>query len=94
MTLSERFDQYDDEFLEFKRIKNPLSARPDLCAFLILDVFFPGKRDIISGAEHDEIYLEIDCEKFDAVVTDTVLRDLVRCGIRYDKGVDSLCMYV
>lgn len=93
-SLHERFKEYDREFLKFERIESPLNNRPDLCAFLMLDKLIPGGTgDIIASAEHDEFYLNFDCDAFNSAVTDEQLRDLVRCGIRYDAEYDSLCMF-
>lgn len=92
--LEQLFEKFEDtdEYLKFERITNPLSKRPDLHAFLMLDALFPQPgSDIVSGAEHDVIYLDIaildmakrftlaeeSCE-FEA---EEVVRDLVRCGV-------------
>ncbi|AMM23150.1 hypothetical protein [Variovorax sp. PAMC 28711] len=93
MNLHDRFEQYEDEFLKFDRIDNPKSKRPDLHAFLMLDEIQPGERDLISASEHDEFYLDIDCDAFAEKATDEQIRDLQRCGIRYDSELDSLCMF-
>lgn len=77
----------------FESIESPRTKRPDLHAFLVLDELQPGKRDIISAAEHDEFWLDIDCEKLAEVITEDQVRDLVRCGIRYDDENESLCMF-
>lgn len=93
MDLNDRFEQFEDEFLKFERIENPRSKRPDLHAFLMLDEIQPGDRDLISCSEHDEFFLDIDPEAFAEKVTDDQIRDLARCGIRYDSSLDSLCMF-
>ena len=93
MNLHDRFEQFDGEYLKFDRIENPRSKRPDLHAFLLLDEIQPGDRDLISASEHDEFYLNIDCDAFAAVATDEQIRDLNRCGVRYDGDLDSLCMF-
>ena len=82
-----------DEFLEFKDVKPKLSQRPDLHAFLLLDQLCPGKGDIIACAEHDEFWLDVDVEELAKVITKEQVIDLVRCGVRYDKRVDSLAMF-
>lgn len=101
--LHEMFEKYSDgdEFLKFKRIKNPVHRRPDICAFIMLDAALPDKaksngyaRDMVSGAEHDEIYLDISPEDLAAVATDELVRDLVRCGVRYSSEFDCLAMFV
>lgn len=80
--------------MEFERIENPRSKRPDLHAFLVLDELLPAKekQDVIGGASHDEIYLAFDLESLAPVATPEIVRDLVRCGVRYDS--DGLCMFV
>lgn len=92
-TLSERFEKFEDEFVHFERVENKMSSRPDLHAFLLLDKLQPGTRDMISSSEHDEVWLDIDCNKLAAVITDDQVLELVRCGIRHDGVFDSLCMF-
>lgn len=85
------FDEYEDEFLKFDRVQNKLSNRPDLHAFLLLDQLFPGTRDMVSGAEHDEIYLDVDEDELREKATPDQLRDLHRCGVRCDEY--GICMF-
>jgi len=93
--LKEAFEAvHEDEFLEFKRIKAPFSFRPDLCAFIILDKLAPSERDIVDGAEHDEIWLDVDLEKLSAAATEDDILTLVRCGVRWDDDSDCLAMFV
>jgi len=87
------FEKHDDEFLKFDRVVNKLSNRPDLHCFLVLDWMFPGTTDMIDAAEHDEIYLEPNALEFLRKVTEEQLIDLIRCGLRYDESIDSLCMF-
>lgn len=94
MKLKERFEKYhEEEFLEFDRIKNPLSNRADLAAFILLDKIVPGKEDIICAAEHDEFFLSIDPDKFNMVATDEDILTLIRCGVIYDNSTDCLQMF-
>lgn len=88
------FDEFEDEFLKFERIEKKLSRRPDLHAFLLLDSLCPGDSDIVAAGEHDEIFLGVDAEALKAVATKEQLRDLHRCGVRFDKSTDSLVMFV
>ena len=53
----------------------------------------PPGTDMVTAAEHDEIYLGVDCEELAKVATEEDLLDLIRCGVRYDRFA-SLCMYV
>jgi hypothetical protein len=92
--LSEAFDKFDDEYIKFERVENKLSSRPDIHAFILLNQLQPGTRDLVSAAEHDEIYLDIDVDKLAEVITEDQVRDLARCGVRYDDGLDCLAMFV
>lgn len=79
-----------------ERIEKPLHRRPDLCAFLMLDSVSDESavgRDLISAAEHDVIFLDVDPDAIAAKLSDDQLRDLVRCGIRYDSDNDYLSMF-
>ena len=89
------FSEFEDDFLEFEKVKDKLSNRPDLHAFILLDKLVPGKKgmDLISASEHDEYYLSIEPEKLAKVATKDQLRDLHRCGIRHDPSNDSLCVF-
>ncbi len=97
MTIDELkvlFDKHEeDEFLKFERVTPPdrLSNRPDLCGFLWLDKLVPGNCDIISGAEHDEIYLDGDLDQLAEVVTESIIITLIRCGVR--RGEYGLEMF-
>ena len=95
-TLKQRWEALEDngnEFLEFKKIKNPPSKRPDLCAFILLDKLLPGTDKIVSASEHDEIWLATDCDKLHEVATDEDLLYLIHCGIYFDESNDSLGMF-
>lgn len=96
MTLEERMHAVDDEFGKFDRVTNKLSNRSDLHAFILLDKLMPGGDwpfpDLIAAAEHDQIYLSIDCDKLNDVITDEQVLELVRCGVMYSE--DSLSLFV
>jgi hypothetical protein len=89
------FDSFEDEYGEFDKIDNPPFSRPDLCAFVFLDKLFSSKQkmDIVSSAEHDEIWLDIDGEQIEQLTKEQILY-LVRCGVRYDADNDSLVLFV
>ncbi len=96
MTIDEletTFERHADagEYIQFERIEKPRHPRPDICAFLMLHDLLPGTRDMVSAAEHDEIWLDIDLEALAAVVTDSIVRDLVRCGVHLSD--DRLAMF-
>lgn len=91
--IRDLFEEYSSEYLKFDRIENPMSKRPDLHAFLLLDKLVPGDRDMIAGAEHDEIHLEIELSDLTSVVTVEEIIDLIRCGIRIHEDGYHLCMF-
>lgn len=93
MTLAEMFEAADDEFLRFERIESPKHPRPDVCAFLMLHEAVPGKADMVRAAEHDEFYLSVNCDDLAKVATPEFVRDLHRCGVRYDPHYDCLAMF-
>lgn len=89
----EQYAKYSDaEFLKFDRVENKLSKRPDLHAFNLLDRLLPGTGDMVTSAEHDEIWLDIDTEELAKVATEEQIIELIRCGVRYDNGM--LAMFV
>lgn len=94
LNLEECFEKFNDDYLKFERVENKLNERPDLCAFILLSQILPGSRDIVAAAEHDEIFLDTDCDRFAEVATEDDILTLVRCGIRYDEETNSLCSYV
>lgn len=92
LDLEETFEKYEDEYLEFDRVKNKLHPRPDLCAFLLLDKLLPNDGcDMVCGAGHDEIYLDADTDKLAEVATEEDILTLTRCGVRYET--DGLAMF-
>jgi hypothetical protein len=86
------FEKHEDKFLEFDLITNKLSSRPDLHAFLLLDKIVPRNRDMISGAEHDKIWLDIEPSELVDAITEEQVVELVRCGVMCDN--ESLMMFV
>jgi len=93
MNLSEEFEKHDDEFLKFERIKKPLHARPDICAMLMIHAIVGGVGDLISAAEHDVFYFDVDVETFAEKATTEQIRDLRRCGVVFFEECDSLGMF-
>ena len=84
MTTHDRFETLGD-YLNFENVKDKLSDRPDLHAFILLDRKFPEPgRDIVTAAEHDQFYLGIDDEQLEQL-TDDEITDLTRCGVMHDK---------
>lgn len=92
--LVKAFEEHDDEFLNFENVENKLSERPDLHAFILLDRLVPGRTDMVSAAEHDEIYLDVNIESLAEAITKEQVLELVRCGVRVDSYHESLCMFV
>ena len=95
--VAQRREAVTDDFLLFNRIpeiERPCSS-PDLCAWLLLDKKFPDEknRDMVSAAEHDEIWLRITSEQV-TQLSDMEVLYLTRCGVRYDGEFEGLCMYV
>jgi hypothetical protein len=89
------FQKYiDDEYLEFDRVETRLSNRPDLHAFILLDRLVPGTSDIVSAAEHDEFFLDVDLSSLAEVANEEDIRELVRCGVRISDEYDCLAMFV
>jgi len=93
-TLKKRFDKFDDEYIKFERIQNKFSSRPDIHAFILLNQLFPGDGDMVSAAEHDQIFLDVNVEEFNEKATDEQICDLVRCGLIYMSEYDCLGMWV
>ena len=92
--IEKSFEKYSDEYLEFERVENKLSLRPDLCAFLLLDKLLPEPgKSIIGAVEHDEVYFNVDGDKLEEVASDDDILTLVRCGVRYDEYY-GLSMFV
>jgi hypothetical protein len=92
--LHAEFEKYNDEYIKFELIENPRHRRQDLCAFLMLDDLLGGGGGVVSSAGHDEIFIKFDCGDLREKATPDFIRDLVRCGVRYDSNYDSLCMFV
>ena len=87
------FDEYsENEYLEFNKVENKLSNRPDLHAFILLDKLVPGNSDLICSSAHDEFYLGVDEEDFSKIVTKEIILELVRCGVRYSRD-EGFCMF-
>lgn len=94
--LKKAFKAAEGEYLRFERIENPLHPRKDICAFLKLAELVPGVKghDMVSAAEHDEIYIHTTPEDLAAVATQDDIVYLYRCGVRLSSETDSLAMFV
>lgn len=83
------------EFLKFEKVVQPQSKRADVHAFIVLAGLTPDKkRDIISGAEHDIIFLGVDIDELAPIITVEQVDDLARSGVFYSSEYDCLVMYV
>lgn len=84
--LEALYEKHEDEFCKFDRVKNKSTTRGDLHAFLLLDRLIPSPTgcDIVSAANHDEIYLDTDPEEFVKVATEDHVIEIMRCGVRFD----------
>jgi len=93
--LAELFDDHKDEFLEFGRVppERRLSNRPDLHGFCLLDKLVPGERDMVCNSQHDVFYLDVSPAELAKWATEEQVIDLIRCGLIYEEGEDSLAMY-
>jgi hypothetical protein len=93
--LSEMFERHENEAHHFDRVSHPTSKRADLHAFMLLDKLVPeAGLDMVSAAEHDEIWLDVDVEKLAEVIQECQVIELRRCGIRYCSEFDCLGMFV
>lgn len=91
------WESVNDEFLRFENIPvgdRPFSS-PDLCAFALLDKRYPSDRniDMVSAAEHDEIWLRIEDWQIATLSKEEILY-LTRCGVRHEDDFDGLAMFV
>jgi hypothetical protein len=94
MNINEIFEKYADDYCKFRFVEFRRSKRPDIHAFLLLDEIVPGDTDMVSAAEHDEIYLSVSPEDLGRLATESQILDLIRCGVRLDRSTDSLAMFV
>jgi len=93
MCTKERFEAVNDDFLKFELVEKKLNHRPDLHAWIFLDLLFPNPgSDIVCAAAHDEIWLDVSSENI-AKLTDKNILELTRCGVRYDAENESLAMF-
>lgn len=94
--VHERWESVNDDFIDFKKIpesERPFSS-PDLCAFALLDKRFPKLDfDMVSSAEHDQIWLRIKAKEIIQLTDDEILY-LTRCGVMYEEDTECLSMFV
>lgn len=93
--LEELFEKHENEFLEFNKVENPLHPRPDIASFLLLDKLIPTPgEDMVTSAEHDQIWLATNIEKLAEVATEEDIITLIRCGVGIDADLEGLFMFV
>ena len=83
-----------DKKLTFEGIGNKYSQRKDLHAFILLDKIVPDNKYLISAAEHDAIYLDINIEDFISKVSKDQLMELLLFGIMYNSEYNCFIMFV
>jgi hypothetical protein len=87
MSVQNWFYEHDKEYRKFERIENPISRKPDLCAFLFLDKLTPDStKRIVMCSEHDVIYLGDDSDLLDLLTEEDVIF-LLRCGVLLGDGL-------
>ena len=94
MDIKAMFEKYNDEYLQFDNVENPVHQRPDLCAFLTLDRLCFGHFNMVASAGHDQIWLDTDVAALSNTVTEDDILLLVRCGVNFDEDTESLFMFV
>ena len=89
-------EKYQYDYLKFDRVvKNRLHPLHDICGLLLLYKLVPSiSYSIIIAAEHDVVYLDVDCDKLVEAAMEEDLVDLIRCGVHYDSESGSLAMFV
>lgn len=99
--LFAREDTYIDE--ENLNPRYRITTYSDLDAFLLLDKLVPSvpishmpghRHDLVTCAEHDEIWLNIDLERLAAAASDDDITALQQLGVRLDNSTDSLALFV
>lgn len=88
------YAKYEDETPKFEDIEHKLSSRPDLHAFILLNQLLPGTRDMVSAAEHDQIWLDVDLDELSQVATPDHIKQIAACGVYFDGGYDALYLFV
>lgn len=78
------FEKYEDEYLCFDRVERKLSEVMDVHLFMVLGRLSPNVREIITGAEHDKVYIAGDAGWLVDAATEDEIRDLIRCGLCCD----------
>lgn len=91
-TLEEKFNKFEDEYLEFEKIEKPLHPSRDICGLLYIHNLIPFDGVAVGYAEHDIVGINVSCDKLNNIIKDEDIIYLKRCGISYDSEYDSLIM--
>jgi hypothetical protein len=92
--IAAEYEKLEDERLEFEGVEPKLSSRSDIHAFILLNQLLPETGRMISAAEHDQIWLDVDIDELAEVATVDHIRQLEACGVHYNSDYDSLYMFV
>ena len=95
MTLNERWELVTEDckdYLDFEKVQNKRSQRPDLHGLLLLDQLFPGTSNMIVDADDDGVWLGVSAEQLETLSDEQII-ELSRCGIGYDPD-SGLYMFV
>lgn len=92
INIIELFDIYSNNDIDFPSLKNKPNNRPDLCAMILLDKLVPSSGYMISDADHDVIYFDINVDELSQKASEEDILMLVGCGVQCDD--DGLFMYV
>jgi len=98
--LFEWCSDHDDE-CEKLALKHQTTTRQDLDALKLLNTLCPAKAtykgnapDLISAAEHDQIWFATELEDLAAAATKEQIKTLSGFGVWLDSNVDALSMFV
>jgi hypothetical protein len=86
--------EFEKESGRFEDLPNKRARSRDIHAFLLLEELLPEDGCIISAAEHDIIYLDIDADQFANVATPEIIQELIACGVHLESDIDCLAMFV
>jgi hypothetical protein len=95
--MSKLFDKIgeEDDVDFFEKTEHPIKMefkRRDLCAFVKLNELVDSDDDIVSAADHDQIWLGVELEDLAKVITEADIQFLVACGVFISE--ESLSMFV
>lgn len=96
MVFKDMFEKYNDQFTNFENVLDKFSNCPDVHAFILLDKLVPTEchKTIISASKNGIIYIAIDIQKMQEVISESQVIDLIRCGVMYDSDFDCLSMFI